>query len=449
MAMVLAALLAFVQDLDRKVDVDLPETTLAEALKTLHRITGIEISADSGSFPEPEKIKAGPVFARGVSIASLLSFLFEGRSIVLKKSEGRVIVAGGEKADSVILELYDVRDILELLPEDRRAGFPERVRASVAVWGEGTSMALTANRQLLVTQTRAGHAEISRHLANLRETLGRVVTIEANFLGDVDLSRAGIKKPEGGDRAYQILEPAELDRVLRLAKIEGWRFLSSPRLAVMDGHTATILIGQQVSYLEPGTEGQFRLRKSEEKEGVELKIRPSVRGDDGTLSMGLSATHRVVVDRDALSGAADLRVGRPRFKGASFEAEVLMPQSKGLACVCGDTEGRAILLLLKATVTKEDANFRQALADFDKALELEPRANRSARTFAWTGEADDEWTNPRNWSPEGVPGPNDRAVIKSNLRPPVVRKEAQVGSLEVQKGGKITMEAVLRIREPR
>jgi hypothetical protein len=68
--------------------------------------------------------------------------------------------------------------------------------------------------------------------------------------------------------------------------------------------------------------------------------------------------------------------------------------------------------------------------------------------YTWTGAADDDWANAKNWKPEGVPGKNDTAVIPAlpaGGRYPVVRSAAHVGRLDVQKGAKLSIEAPIQV----
>ena len=60
----------------------------------------------------------------------------------------------------------------------------------------------------------------------------------------------------------------------------------------------------------------------------------------------------------------------------------------------------------------------------------------------WTGLADSSWTNPANWSPQGVPTNLDSVVIAVSSKNPVVRvtqQQLNVGNLTIAAGARLTL----------
>src|SRR5437879_13764928 len=63
-------------------------------------------------------------------------------------------------------------------------------------------------------------------------------------------------------------------------------------------------------------------------------------------------------------------------------------------------------------------------------------------TFTWTGSASTDWFDPGNWSPNGVPGSTDTAVISSGA--PQVGIATNVGTVNLS-GGTLTGRGAITI----
>lgn len=61
----------------------------------------------------------------------------------------------------------------------------------------------------------------------------------------------------------------------------------------------------------------------------------------------------------------------------------------------------------------------------------------------WTGDEDNKWNNPNNWSPPGVPGPNDNVHIEdkppSGRFPQIFNDAAECNNLNIDPGAQITI----------
>lgn len=53
----------------------------------------------------------------------------------------------------------------------------------------------------------------------------------------------------------------------------------------------------------------------------------------------------------------------------------------------------------------------------------------------WTGAVDSDWQNPANWSPAGIPGPNDSVVVAPASNQPVLSTSQAIGALDITSGG--------------
>ncbi len=74
------------------------------------------------------------------------------------------------------------------------------------------------------------------------------------------------------------------------------------------------------------------------------------------------------------------------------------------------------------------------------ALFLAAAAPAWAIDRTWTGASSANWATAGNWTPSGVPGAADRAIIPAVVRPPVISAApATINQLQVQAGGLLTI----------
>jgi choice-of-anchor C domain-containing protein len=66
-----------------------------------------------------------------------------------------------------------------------------------------------------------------------------------------------------------------------------------------------------------------------------------------------------------------------------------------------------------------------------------------AGTFTWNGSAGGDWSAPANWTPNGVPGPADTAIITNGS--PVISAATNVGSVQLSGNTSLTANAALSV----
>jgi len=78
---------------------------------------------------------------------------------------------------------------------------------------------------------------------------------------------------------------------------------------------------------------------------------------------------------------------------------------------------------------------------FDPDNDIVLKLNTTGRGKVWTGSISNNWNDPGNWSPAGVPGDDNVRIAAASLHMPIVKDAGMTcGSLTIEKGASLTID---------
>lgn len=266
---------------------------------------------------------------------------------------------------------------------ERVADLAERVRTHVApgTWGGGDLVNLGEGRRLLIVTSEAKHRLVQDFFEQVRATRRVQVTVEGRFItiGDGATARLDdvLEQVAGDGPVPLFFDDAQVAALLRAAQTTlKSTIITAPRLTVINGQRAYVLVATQKAYLanltanrdangtvaydptveiaESGVVFETRATASADRQHVTLYLHPQL-----AELQGLDTVHVGVTPN-----GKDLSVQSPRMWVAEFHQTVTVPAGKTLLIRSmpkprppgpgrGGTAAEApeeVVLLVKATV---------------------------------------------------------------------------------------------------
>lgn len=310
------------QKLDRKLpELNLQNRTLEEAIALLRDASGADIFVNWNALAEAGIERTKPVTVRlfNVKVSKALAIVLDGASGPTRKSrlgytvdEGVITISTAEDlSKNVLTRVYDVRDLLILVPEGKEASLWSREHpateparpAPPATQPDGGQVSAPASQptanarqaqidalitliketvapdswtpedhvgaikelsgQLVITQTPENQKSIQALLEQLREQRSLQVMIEATFLScDEEKISALLKRWRTTGATRPANAPASTPgsgtlfltddqdkQLLQAAQAgDGMSIIASPRVVLVNGQQASVRIGGEVPY---------------------------------------------------------------------------------------------------------------------------------------------------------------------------------------------------------
>lgn len=265
---------------------------LSDVLSALAKLCGFNLVTDSA----PQ----GAITLRllDVTCEEALRFVLEANNLAFRRLGKNIIVGAADK-------LAPPPEVPETISYRLAYGDPNQVRAAIAAAVPGVRVAIDPRTNaLLITGTSAQHEEVVKVLASLDIRIPQVVIqVHAIEVSNTALTDLGLFGGEGSSVPPAQPGAQEFGRVvvdsannrlsftlvnaslfffrLRALVNEGKaRVITAPRVATLDGNTASILLGQRVPIFTSVTVGgQLQTTVSYVDVGVKLETTPRVNTD--------------------------------------------------------------------------------------------------------------------------------------------------------------------------
>jgi hypothetical protein len=278
-----------------RITLELRDAELADILAALGRICNFNIVTDAS-------VK-GRVTIRllDVTCDEALRLILEPNNLGYKRVGKNLIVMAAEK-------LAPPPEVPQTIIYPLNFGDAEQARAAVAATVPGIRVAIDKRTNaLIVTGTQAQHEEVQKVLVGLDIQIpqvmieARVVDISASTLEQLGLQWGFTLGPHGavkGDESTSrvtlgIVSGPILQASLNALVTEGKaRVLSAPRVAVVDGNKASIVLGDEIPI--PQRDAQGNITFTFRPVGVNLSITPRVNRDGLITTVIVPEVSRVI-----------------------------------------------------------------------------------------------------------------------------------------------------------
>ncbi|MDR5704044.1 MAG: AMIN domain-containing protein, partial [Armatimonadota bacterium] len=283
------------QERPSRITLELRDAELADVLSALGRICNFNIVTDAS-------VK-GRVTIRllDVTCDEALRLVLEPNNLAYKRVGRNLIVMAAEK-------LAPPPEIPQTIIYPLNFGDAEQARAAVAATVPGIRVAIDKRTNaLIVTGTQSQHEEVQKVLVALDIQIpqvmieARVVDISASTLEQLGLQWGFTLGPHGTVKGEEstsrvtigIVSGPILQASLNALVTEGKaRVLSAPRVAVVDGNKASIVLGDEIPI--PQRDAQGNITFTFRPVGVNLSITPRVNRDGLITTVIVPEVSRVI-----------------------------------------------------------------------------------------------------------------------------------------------------------